>query len=186
MQPNKHPCGHTRQAGDQPGDIATVLVAMPFYSALAPSYSIGLLAAIGRTRGFRVDTAHLTLEFASRVGLDIYEELCNFSGHEIGQWLFSPSAFLDSAPDGDDQFPCHFPQALTYLRALDVDERQLCRIRRELVPQFLSDAEQLVDWSRYGVVGFTSTFQQNSPALALARRLKERFPHLVILFGGGN
>jgi ribosomal peptide maturation radical SAM protein 1 len=36
------------------------------------------------------------------------------------------------------------------------------------------------------VVGFTSTFQQNVASLALARRLKERYPALTVVFGGAN
>lgn len=42
------------------------------------------------------------------------------------------------------------------------------------------------DWSQYRIVGFTSVFQQHTPSLALARRLKQRFPHLVIVIGGAN
>ena len=163
-----------------------ILVSMPFFSALTPSIQIGLLAAIGKEHSLRVDTLHLTLDFAARVGLDVYEELCDHNGFEIGHWLFSLAAFGDNAPDLADRFPYDFPQALGRLRQLNVDEPALCGIRRKLVPEFLADAEALVDWSQYGVVGFTSTFQQNTPALALARRLKTRFPNIVTLFGGGN
>lgn len=36
------------------------------------------------------------------------------------------------------------------------------------------------------IVGFTSVFQQQLASLALAKRLKERHPEIVILFGGAN
>ena len=36
------------------------------------------------------------------------------------------------------------------------------------------------------VVGFSCTFQQNVASFALARRLKERYPELVTVFGGAN
>ena len=36
------------------------------------------------------------------------------------------------------------------------------------------------------MVGFTSTFQQNTASFALARRLKQRLPGLVTVFGGAN
>ncbi len=36
------------------------------------------------------------------------------------------------------------------------------------------------------MAGFTSTFQQNTPSFALARRLKQRFPRIVTVFGGAN
>ncbi len=36
------------------------------------------------------------------------------------------------------------------------------------------------------LVGFSSTFQQNVPSLALAQQLKRQQPSLPVLFGGGN
>src|SRR5262249_2140728 len=41
-------------------------------------------------------------------------------------------------------------------------------------------------WSAYDIVGFTTTFNQTMASLALARRLKERFPGLCVVFGGAN
>ena len=36
------------------------------------------------------------------------------------------------------------------------------------------------------VAGFSSTFQQNVASFALARRLKQRYPHIMTVFGGAN
>ena len=72
------------------------------------------------------------------------------------------------------------------LRPAGVDEAALVKLRREVVPRFLAQLDQAVDWASYGVVGFTSTFEQHVASLALSRRLKARFPQLVILFGGAN
>ena len=52
----------------------------------------------------------------------------------------------------------------------------LCRLRNETLPAFVERWATEIDWSEYDVVGFTSTFEQNVAALALARRLKERHP----------
>ncbi len=35
-------------------------------------------------------------------------------------------------------------------------------------------------------VGFTSTFQQNVGSLALAKRIKQRWPHILTAMGGAN
>ncbi|MEA1647607.1 hypothetical protein UAJ10_01070 [Nitrospirillum sp. BR 11164] len=43
-----------------------------------------------------------------------------------------------------------------------------------------------VDWSRYSVVGFSTSFQQTMASLALARRIKAAHPHILIVFGGAN
>jgi ribosomal peptide maturation radical SAM protein 1 len=43
-----------------------------------------------------------------------------------------------------------------------------------------------IDWGAYRVVGFSSTFQQNTASFALARRIKEKYPDVTILLGGSN
>ncbi|MGC2779834.1 MAG: RiPP maturation radical SAM C-methyltransferase [Bradyrhizobium sp.] len=167
-------------------NLNALLISMPFYSVRTPSLQLGLLSATGRAHGFAVETLHLNLDFAARVGRDLYERLCQHRGPELGNWLFAMAAFRDDAPDQDGRFPYDFPAVVESVRDFDVDAAALCRLRTETVPAFLEHAESLVDWSRYHVVGFTCTFQQNTASFALARRLKERFPHLVTLFGGAN
>ena len=43
-----------------------------------------------------------------------------------------------------------------------------------------------VDWAKYKVIGFTTTFAQTFSSLLLAKRLKERYPNIRIVFGGAN
>jgi ribosomal peptide maturation radical SAM protein 1 len=172
-----------RRAGS---GVSTLLISMPFYSARTPSLQLGLLSAIGNAHGFAVETLHLNLDFAVCVGRDVYEALCKHRGPELGNWLFAAEAFRDEAPDREERFPYDFPHAVEAVREFHLDAVGLCRLRRETVPAFLAQAETAIDWSRYDVVGFTCTFQQNTASFALARRLKERFPHLVTLFGGAN
>jgi ribosomal peptide maturation radical SAM protein 1 len=164
----------------------TLLISMPFYSVRTPSLQIGLLSAIGKAHGFEVETLHLNLDFAACVGRDIYEALGKHRGPELGNWLFAAEAFRDEAPDQEDRFPYDFPHAVEAVREFGLDAAALCRLRRETVPAFLARAESAIDWSRYDIVGFTCTFQQNTASFALARRLKEHFPQLVTLFGGAN
>jgi ribosomal peptide maturation radical SAM protein 1 len=169
-----------------PVNTRTLLVSMPFQSAESPSLALGLLSAIGRRRGFAVDTAHFTLDLSAAIGVEVYEALCGSCGHEVGNWLFALAAFADEAPDQADRFPYDRPDVMDDLRDAGIDEAALVMLRRNVVPAYLAGLEQAVDWANYGVVGFTSTFEQHVASLAMARRLKTRFPHLVILFGGAN
>src|SRR3712207_6947805 len=41
-------------------------------------------------------------------------------------------------------------------------------------------------WHEVDVVGFSSTYQQNAASFALARRLKQRYPGILTVFGGAN
>jgi ribosomal peptide maturation radical SAM protein 1 len=159
---------------------------MPFFSTRSPSLQIGLLAAIGRQHGFAVSTLHLNVEFAAGIGLELYEALGSYRYPEIGNWLFALEAFREDAVDREGRLPADYPEVLEFLKQFKLDAAALQRMRTELIPTYLQYAESIVDWSHYQVVGFTSTFQQNTASLALARRLKERFPHLITLFGGAN
>ena len=164
----------------------TLLISMPFYSVRTPSLQLGLLCAIGKAHDFAVEALHLNLDFALQVGRDLYEKLCQHRGPELGNWLFATAAFREEAPDRDGRFPYDFPDVLDLVRGSGVNAAGLCRLRDEAVPAFLAYAETLVDWSRYNVIGFTCTFQQNTASFALARRIKERFPQIITLFGGAN
>ena len=170
---------------------------MPFQSATSPSLQLGLLRAISESHGFPTSTFHLNLELAQRVDFAIYEELCQMRGRMTGDWLFSVAAFRDEAPDLDARFVTDFPDeiaaqfgdiggrrrsALTDTR----HRRTLLRIRNEIVPAYLDAMMQDIDWSSFRVVGFSSVFQQTVSSIALARRIKEAFPHVVTVFGGSN
>jgi ribosomal peptide maturation radical SAM protein 1 len=184
---------------------------MPFFP-LYPSLQLGLLRAIGTTHGFAVDTYPLYLDFARSIGESLYEGICDNQCRLAGEWLFSPVAFGASAPDPDGRFVEDFQEDLVHIldyhddmtdaalhRVLgpaptgerwwareDVDLGRLHHIRRTVVPEFVERALDTVPWSRYRVVGFTSTFQQNVASLALARGIKERFPDVVTVIGGAN
>jgi ribosomal peptide maturation radical SAM protein 1 len=167
-------------------DVSAILVSMPFFPIRMPSLQLGLLGAIGRQRGFSVSTLHLNVEFAAHIGPDLYEQIFSFDGVEIGNWLFALDAFGDQAADREGRLVVDHPEAVNHLKRFNIDAAALQHLRREVVPEYLDLAEGMADWSSHAVVGFTSTFQQNTASFALARRLKERFPHLITLFGGAN
>jgi ribosomal peptide maturation radical SAM protein 1 len=155
-----------------------VLVSMPFLEVYRPSIQIALLKAIGAAHGFPVRTLHAHLDLAAAVGVDLYQQLSEHRGRLLGEWLFSVEAFGAAAPDPDAHHAAE-------LAGTDLAER-LVRVRRETIPAYLDALVDAYDWSSVRVVGFSSTFQQNTASIALARRLKRRWPHLITLFGGAN
>ena len=54
------------------------------------------------------------------------------------------------------------------------------------VPKYLDRVVDSIPWNEFRVAGFTSTFQQTVASLALAARIKRRFPGVCTLFGGAN
>ena len=164
--------------------LSTVLISMPFQESRRPSIQLGLLKAIGSGAGFPVATCHACLDFAALVGERLYAALADHRGRLVGDWLFSVAAFGDAAPDPEGRLLADFAADLRHLDPADLD--RLPDIRARLVPTYLDGLVETDLWRHVRVVGFTSTFQQNTASFALARRLKERFPHLVTVFGGAN
>lgn len=97
--------------------------------------------------------------------------------HGLGDWVFSGVLYDD--PDWradvlDD-----------YARRYGVDV-EVARRARSHAGRFVEIAVDEILATGPEVVGFTSTFMQNVPSLAAARRLKERAPHVIVVMGGGN
>jgi ribosomal peptide maturation radical SAM protein 1 len=170
---------------------AIALVQMPFGSTRRPSLALGVLAAIARGAGLTVDVHYLNFRFAQRIGLQRYEYLCGaadldgygLSNNDLcGEWVFSQQLHGRGALGAD-----------AYLRRLrrvhpDMPDAGLRSLldAREQADAFLDECEASIDWRRYTLVGFTSTFEQNLAALSLAQRLKRRQPQLKIALGGAN
>ena len=157
----------------------TWLVSMPFADVRRPSIQLGLLKALATRSGLGVTAVHPSLDLALAIGPERYGELAEHRGRMVGDWLFSLAAFGDAAPDPTGAFLTAFKGDLG-----EVDD--LTTIRQEIVPRFLDELLDAHPWSDVDVVAFSSTFQQNTASFALARRLKERWPEIVTIFGGAN
>ena len=167
--------------------MPVVLVSMPFMDAYRPSIQLGLLKSVAVTHGFPARTLHANLSFAKKIGVDYYQLLSQHRGHMIGDWLFSLDAFKDTAPDRDSHMVEELADDLSYLDVSSEKLREkLARIRNIDVPEYLDELVETFPWQEATVVGFSSTFQQNTASFALARRLKERYPYIFMIFGGAN
>jgi ribosomal peptide maturation radical SAM protein 1 len=160
--------------------LRVALVNMPFSSSRFPSIQIGLLQSILAQRGITATTHYLNLEYAAHIGWKHYETLSDNTLCFVGDWIFSREAFRSDAPDGK-LFLERFGKRLSK-NGLAWFRRQHEQGSRE----FLERCLESVPWHQYDVVGFSSVFVQNCAALALARLLKERHPHLTTVFGGAN
>jgi ribosomal peptide maturation radical SAM protein 1 len=163
------------------------LVSMPFMEVFRPSIQIGLLKEIATAHGFPARTLHANLDFAARIGIEQYRALTEQRGRQVGDWLFSVEAFGDAAPDPESLRVDEFAGGLGPLGGSRQQVRdRLLQIRHEEVPAYLDALVDAFPFDEARVVGFSSTFQQNTASFALARRLKRRRPETVALFGGAN
>lgn len=171
---------------DSYSGFGVALVCMPFGSAQRPSIQLALLAAIAERAGFRPEVIHFNLDLARRMTPSLYEEFCEHRGHMTGEWLFARAAFGSEAPATRKSYFEAFPSEARWAESIGQNEETLCEMQHELLPQFIDECVASRDWSRFRVVGFSSTFQQNTASLALARRIKQLFPGVLIVFGGAN
>jgi ribosomal peptide maturation radical SAM protein 1 len=159
---------------------------MPFATARYPSIQLGLLQAILSEHEISAKTHYVNLSYGARLGWEVYEIFCRQTPRLLGDWIFAQAAFGGSAPDPWLYLDAYGhelePFAARFGRGLDYLEK----LRERDAPAFVEECFGAVAWDEYDVVGFTSTFAQNTAALALARLLKSRDPQLVTVFGGAN
>lgn len=160
------------------------LVTMPFTYSKFPSIQLGTLAATLKSQGIGVKTYHLNLVFAHKIGIPLYEILCEKRGL-FGEWLFSSILFRDNPKRA--HYPTVFkPVFESTAREAGCSIAYLEEIAHSIAPQFLTWAMTAYDWGQYAVVGFTSTFDQNVASLTLAKLIKDLYPEVRIVFGGAN
>ena len=164
------------------------LVLMPWYTPDGPSPALGVVAAALRQRRPHdvVVERYANLEWADYAARESAGELdlaaCmeivdNGFTHSIGDWIFS------NALHGVEAWNVEAYRA--YLEGVGRDPSRAVAFHA-FAPGFVrAVAEEILD-ANPDVVGFSSTYNQNVPSLALARELKDRRPGLIVVFGGAN
>jgi len=157
-----------------------LFVVMPFAGLEAPQLGVSLLKAQLRSRGIPASVAYLNFPFAEASGYEAYvgmkSQYCL-----AGEWMFARSMFPRRGSD-DEAYLRH---VRTHRLCAPEFVDDICRMAT-LVEPFLASCLRAIDWDRYPIIGFTSTFEQSLPCLALAKLIKERFPEKIIVMGGAN
>ena len=177
------------------GRAKVCLVAMPFLPVLCPSLGISALKAELAQAGIPCDVHYAAVDFfhdmvaatGSAAAMLDYQLIA--SSTDIGETLFG--AALWDRPDLEDQSSAVIAD---FLNAADrtLDRRLVEQSVARLLPlpsiatQFIDRQADIRDWGRYDVIGFSTVFSQTTASLALARRIKARWPKTTILFGGPN
>ena len=169
---------------DPDGVPQVALVTMPFGYSKFPSIQLGTLSRVLKNHGIGSKSYHFNLLFAHRIGLPLYEVLCEKRGM-IGEWLFSSILFRDNPKHA--RYPGVFkPVFESTAQEAGCSTGYLEEIAHTIAPQFLTEVLTSYDWGQFKVVGFTSTFDQNVASLTLAKLIKELYPAVRIVFGGAN
>jgi ribosomal peptide maturation radical SAM protein 1 len=161
------------------------LVSMPTLSAYFPSFQLALLKPTLEREGIPVQPLSLFLAFGPFIGSRLNEVISEVRDGMVGEWIWAKAAFGD------------FADPAAYLKRYDASLHSVCEeagcslddllhVRDETAFAFLGHCLQNVDWQQFGLIGFSVVFQQMLSSVALARRLKDRFPSIPIVFGGAT
>ena len=161
------------------------LISMPTLSARFPSFQLALLKPTLEQAGIPVQTFSLFMYFGTFVGWRINETLADVYPSMVGEWLWTRAAFGDFAID-DEYFEIYRNnlEAICHKAGCTFDD--LRRLRETAAPAFIEFCMNSVDWSRFGVIGFSVVFQQTLASIALANALIKRYPHIPIMMGGAT
>lgn len=164
-----------------------VIISMPWQGLEYPSSALGILKATVEARlpGWVVEDLYGSVAWAeylleSTGGVILpkdYTAVAEQVFNGVGDWVFA--AALYGVPE------YQVAEFSNFLRSQDIDPEVPAAMQR-LAPAFVKRLAQTVLEMNADVVGFTSTFMQNVPSLALATELKLGRPHLPIVFGGAN
>ena len=121
----------------------------------------------------------------------------------VGEWLFSEVAFGRYQPRGVAN-----ASLLDLVQNTSQREKEVYGIREgnrvhtqsldehfgeilkdtkaNVIPTYISRIKRVFSQHRAPIVGFTTTFNQNVPSLALAKALKESQPDSAVILGGAN
>jgi ribosomal peptide maturation radical SAM protein 1 len=160
------------------------LVNMPFSYSKYPSIQLGTLSTLLKSKGIPVDCHHLNVRFAHKIGVPLYEMICEKRAL-FGEWLFSYLLFRDNPKRAE--YPRMFKPVFEQVAQESGHPASFFEeMATKTAPQFLTWAMTAIDWGQYKLVGFTSTFDQNVASLTLAKLIKDLYPDVKIVFGGAN
>jgi ribosomal peptide maturation radical SAM protein 1 len=160
------------------------LINMPFSSSKYPSIQLGTLSALLKSKGIPVDCQHLNVRFAHKIGVPLYELICEKRAL-FGEWIFSYLLFRDNPKRAE--YPRLFKPVFEQVAKESGHPTSFFEdMATGTAPQFLTWALTAIDWGQYKIVGFTSTFDQNVASLTMAKLIKDLYPDVTIVFGGAN
>ena len=164
------------------------LVYPPFGPSGLPNLGLALLSAGVKERGVSCRTFDWNLELLRslpgrdrREQLAVYRELDGRLWHPFNEWIFNRVVH--------DKFQSDCAETN---RVLQLVERERCEtLSADDLVRLRDGAEELVAamvdrLEPYDLVGIDTSFFQNLPALALARRVKDRWPNKQTVLGGAN
>lgn len=163
------------------------LISMPTLSARFPSFQLALLKPLLERAGIPAQTFSLFMYFGDRIGWRVNEAIADVWPSMVGEWIWTQAAFGEEVGAQHEQYFRDYDWIFKAIcRQAGCTTKRFQKIREREAPAFIDFCLEAVDWRRFGLVGFSVVFQQALASVALAKALKQRYPHLPVIFGGAS
>lgn len=165
---------------------AALIVVPPFGGVDRPSLGVHLLQACARAQGYEVEVLYANILFARRLGVELYESICFAPTIELlGERVFAKAAFGKACLDpGGDAAAANFRKA-SFNDPLQTFGADLADLQKQAC-SFADDLARELARADAGIIGCTTTFEQNLAAISILRRIKAQNPNKITLLGGAN
>ncbi|GAA1005115.1 RiPP maturation radical SAM protein 1 [Acrocarpospora pleiomorpha] len=145
-----------------------------------PSIQLATVDSALRAEALSSDRYELYVDFAGRIGINLYNLLSNAGGF-VEEWIFAHHYFGPETGNDLSGFKTACPRIGlgsqdTEIAILDA----LCVVAGDFLEQALDEVER----GGHDVVGFSLTISQLAASMALARLIKLRRPETHVVFGG--
>ena len=194
---------HAEIASMLPDADALVLVP-PFMSTFSPALGPHMIQAHARGAGFRVGVYYASMEFAARIGENLYLDVPQARPMYTGEQLFAAAAYGTPPMGRSNEEDRHnrmlddmaanskMENSAEIARVIDVTSSynpmspvHIDRIERATGP-WADDVARAVAEKDYKVVGCTTMFYQTAASVALLNRIKRIRPGIITVIGGAN
>lgn len=162
------------------------LIFMPFGGCTSPCLGISSLKGALSQKKLGADIHYFDVTLAAQIGFDLYSIIAERLPPValVGEWLFAPVLFGENATADE-----RYVKEVLWGEWKDLFTPEMVMEMlhlRDRCVRFLFTCLDVVDWSKYAVIGFSTSTAQNCSSLALARLIKERFPAVKMVMGGSN
>lgn len=169
-----------------------LLVTMPWNSLDFPSIQLGVLKAIVDKEfpNIKCENLYANLlwaEFLYKKSEGRVDRATEYPliadgtfASGVGEWIFTPALYDEEYKHEEYIQFMHEHSALSP-KGIEVVE-WMYQHSREFIKQLVDEHVT----REYKIVGFSTSFMQNIPSLALARLIKQKYPNTIIVFGGAN
>jgi ribosomal peptide maturation radical SAM protein 1 len=162
-----------------------LLLNMPFVSVRYPSPALSLLQSILTDQGVSCDVRYLNIFFQAFTRRpQIYEGIADLI--LVGEWIFGEALFGKAWASSERGSFDALDAPLLPSGFKESAARDALTAFRSMAATFIDRCMEGISWDDYSIIGFTSVFSQHTASLALAKRIKERFPEKIIAMGGAN